>query len=85
MISIIFFPLKFNSFVPSIETYHLQLGTIQIMIFVQLVILIKKLWSFKNLEKSRKWDWTWILIAFNLVTSLVFIWKKVEEFEKIKK
>ena len=65
------------------KAYYIQVGTLQALTILQLVILIRKLWSFKNLEKSKKSDWTWLLILFNSITSLIFIWKRVDEFEEL--
>ena len=77
------FPTEFHWLVPSMKVYYIQVGTLQALTILQLVILIRKLWSFKNLEKSKKMDWTWLLIIFNLITSLIFIWKRVDEFEEL--
>jgi len=77
------FPTEFHWLVPSMEVYYLQVGTLQALTVAQLIILIRKLWSFKKIEKSKKTDWTWLLLLFTMVTSLIFIWKKVDEFEKL--
>jgi hypothetical protein len=74
------FPQEFIWLIPTMDAYYIQIATLQGLTIIQLVILIKKLWSFKNLEKSRKSDWTWILILFNSIASLIFIWKRVDEF-----
>jgi hypothetical protein len=77
------FPTEFRWLVPSMKAYYIQIGALQALTILQLVILIRKLWSFKNLEKSRKSNWTWLLILFNSITSLIFIWKRVDEFEEL--
>tara|TARA_R110002124_G_scaffold186179_2_gene353713 strand:- start:160 stop:507 length:348 start_codon:yes stop_codon:yes gene_type:complete len=77
------FPTEFHWLVPSMKAYYIQVGTLQALTILQLVILIRKLWSFINLEKSKKTNWTWLLILFNSITSLIFIWKRVDEFEEI--
>ena len=64
------------------NAYYVQLLFLQSLTIIQLIILIKKLWSFDNIDKSKKQGWTWILILFNSISSLIFIWKKVDEFEK---
>jgi len=46
----------------------------------QIIYLLKKLWSFKNIDKSIKNDWTWLLIFFAVICSPIFIWKKYEKF-----
>ena len=78
-----FFPMDFNWLVPSMTTYYFQVVILQVLTITQLIILIRRLWSFKNLEKSKKSFWTWILILLNPITVLVFIWKKVDEFEEL--
>ncbi|MDX1446968.1 hypothetical protein [Lishizhenia sp.] len=79
----VWIPKEFHWLVPSMKAYYIQVGTLQALTILQLVILIRKLWSFKNLEKSKKSDWTWLLILFNSITSLIFIWKRVDEFEEL--
>ncbi len=77
------FPTEFHWLVPSMEIYYLQIGIIQLFTIIQIIILIRKLWSFKNIEKSKKTEWTWLLILFTMLTSVIFIWKKVDEFDKL--
>ena len=77
------FPTEFHWLVPSMEIYYLQTGIIQLFTIIQIIILIRKLWSFKNIEKSKKTEWTWLLILFTMLTSVIFIWKKVDEFDKL--
>jgi hypothetical protein len=59
------FPTEFHWLVPTMKAYYIQIGTLQALTILQLIILIRKLWSFKNLEKSKKTNWTWLLIIFN--------------------
>ena len=77
------FPTEFHWLVPSMKAYYFQIGILQTLIILQLVILIRKLWSFKNLDKSKKKNWTWLLILYNLLTCLFFIWKQLDEFEEL--
>ena len=79
------FPTELHWLTPSMKAYYIQVGTLQALIILQLVILIKKLWSFKNLEKTRKTEWTWLLILFSSISALIFLWKRVDEFEEINK
>ena len=78
----LFFSEEFLWLTPSMNAYYVQLLFLQSLTIIQLIILIKKLWSFDNIDKSKKQGWTWILILFNSISSLIFIWKKVDEFEK---
>lgn len=77
------FPVEFHWLVPTMKAYYIQIGIFQGLTIIQLIILIRKLWSFKKLEKSIKSDWTWILILFNSIASLIFIWKRVDKFEEL--
>jgi len=52
------------------------------LILMQIGYLIYRLWNYKNIDKKIKTEWTWLLIIFNFISSLVFIWKKDTELEK---
>ena len=52
------------------------------LILMQIGYLIYRLWNYKNVDKKVKTEWTWLLIIFNFISSLVFIWKKDTELEK---
>ena len=52
------------------------------LILMQIGYLIYRLWNYKNVDKKIKTEWTWLLIIFNFISSLVFIWKKDTELEK---
>ena len=52
------------------------------LILMQIGYLIYRLWDYKNVEKKVKTEWTWPLIIFNFISSLVFIWKKDTELDK---
>ncbi|RZS92004.1 hypothetical protein [Aquimarina brevivitae] len=53
------------------------------IILIQISYLIYRLWTYKNVEKDKKTMWTVLLVIFNLITSLIFIWKKDNEFEQL--
>jgi hypothetical protein len=77
------FPTAFTWLHTSMDAYYFQLGTIQALTILQLVLLIKKVWSFKALERSTKTRWTWYLIFFNWMASLLFIWNRVDIFDSL--
>lgn len=56
--------------------------TISIIIYPTIAYLIYRLWSFENIEKEIKWNWTFLLILFSLVTMPIYIWKKDDELIK---
>jgi len=65
------------------NAYYIQVGILDTLLIIQLIVLIKKLWSFKNLDKSAKIEWTIYMIIFNTIAILIMIWSKLDEFEKI--
>jgi len=75
------FPEETHWLVPTMRVYYIQLISIFTFSIIQLIYLIRKLWSYKNLKKSIKTNWTWLLIIYTSITSLIFIWKKIDEFE----
>ncbi|PIB27880.1 hypothetical protein [Maribacter sp. 4G9] len=66
----------------NIVAYEFQNPFVTSLILIQLGYLIHRLWSFKNIQKEKKTNWTLLLVIFNVVTSLIFIWKKYSEFEQ---
>lgn len=77
---IAWFPEEFHWLVPSMKAHYIQIASLQGLIILQLVVLIRKLWSFEGLAKSKKKEWTWLLILYGLVTAPIFIWKRIDEF-----
>ncbi len=75
------FPEKFVWLIPSMDAYHAQIISLKVLTIIQLIVLIRKLWSFKSIPKSDKQFWTGMMIVFSSIASLVFIWKKVDQFE----
>lgn len=75
------FPTKFGWLFPTMNAYNVQMIVLNILIILQLIILIRKLYSFKSIEKSTKTNWTLLLIFFGQITTWIFIWWKVDEFE----
>ncbi len=53
------------------------------IILMQIGYLIYRLWNYKNVERKIKMEWTWLLIIFNFLSSLIFIWKKDTEFKNL--
>jgi hypothetical protein len=77
------FPTDFVWLIPNMDIYYLQVFIIQGLTIVQLVILLRRLWHYKTLDRSKKNEWTWLLILFPSITSLIYIWKKDQEFYQI--
>lgn len=76
------FPRKFAWLFPTMDAYNIQIGFLWIISAAQCIFLIWKLRSFKNMDKAVRSEWTLLLLWFNLIANLIFIWKKHDEFEK---
>jgi len=77
------FPEKFTWLIPDMKIYYILSLTIKALLIIQTVILIVRVWSYKNVSKSIKTNWTWLLILFGIITSLIYIWKKDNELIEI--
>lgn len=67
----------------SMKAYYLQLALIFILMVIAWVYLIRKLWLYKNIEKSEKTLWTFIILfAFSQITTLYYIWIKDKKLMK---
>ena len=53
--------------------FEYQALIVNVLILIQIGYLIFRLWDYKNVEKKVKTEWTWLLIIFNFISSLVFI------------
>lgn len=80
-----FFPVEFQWVFTSMESYYIQTVTSKILTIIQVIFLVRKVWSYRNIEKQKKKEWTWILILFNSISCLVFLWYKIDEFETLDK
>jgi len=55
------------------------------ILLIQIACLLYRLWSFKNLPRKLRVSWTAILVIFNILAGLVYIWIKDREFERLNK
>ena len=76
------FPTKFGWLFPDMNSYNIQMIVLNLLVILQIVILLKRLWRYKVLPKQDKTNWTWLLIFFSSITCLIYIWKKDSEFEE---
>ncbi|MDX5468233.1 MAG: hypothetical protein LPK45_00205 [Bacteroidota bacterium] len=83
VILILYFPKEFAWLSPSLKEYYFQLIVLELLYLIQVIPLIRKLWTLKQVKKSIKLEWTWIILFFSPISSLVFIWSKWEELNKI--
>ncbi|PWL40342.1 hypothetical protein DKG77_05855 [Flagellimonas aquimarina] len=65
--------------------FQYQAPIVNGLTLLQIGILIYRLWTYKNLPKEKKTNWTIFLVVFNVIASLIFIWKKDYVFEKMDK
>jgi hypothetical protein len=65
------------------KDYYILAGTLHVLNIIVMVLLIRKVWSYKKIEKSKKYEWTWIFILFNAIGSLIFIWIRMDQYEKL--
>ena len=63
----------------NIIDFEYQGPLVNVLTIVQIGYLIYRLWNFKNVKKSTKNNWTFSLILFNIIASLIYIWRKDEE------
>ncbi|KAB2807025.1 hypothetical protein [Phaeocystidibacter luteus] len=83
---IVFFnPQKLNWVFPDMQSYNLQMSVLAVLMLTSLGIQLRILWSFKNIARSKKVNWTWLQFFFSGIVGLFFIWKKWEEFELLDK
>ena len=48
---------------------------LQIFAILVYILLVKKLWGFKETSKSTKWTWTLLMIlVFQPITTLIYVW-----------
>jgi len=66
-----------NNFV----SFKYQSPILTSLILIQLGYLIYRLWSYKNIGREKKTEWTFLLIVFNVITCLFYIWQKDGQFE----
>jgi hypothetical protein len=55
------------------------------LILIQIGCLIYRVWSYKNIEKRIKSEWTWLFLLFSIISAPVYIWIKDDELCEINK
>ncbi len=77
------FPYEFQWLVPNMKVYYIQTATLQVLAILHFVILIRRVWSIKHLARSTRWNWTYLIIFFNLIAGPIFIWRKYDHFQNL--
>ena len=73
------FPVELHWATPTMKIYYILTGILQTLTLIQTIIILKILWSFERTQKSTKTNWTIVLILFNSIASLFFIWKEADK------
>jgi hypothetical protein len=68
-------PEKFTWLLPDFATYQTWTTSINALVLLTMVILIRRLWKFETIDKSKKTQWTALIILLNFVSTLFYIWK----------
>jgi hypothetical protein len=79
----VFFQL--TGFAPFIFDHGYNFEIALLLLFcLHMAFLIRRLWSFKSVDRKTKWDWTWIiLLCFYPIGALIYIWKQDDQFLKL--
>ena len=81
-----FWSIEFFSWITNnVIGFEYQAPIVNVLILTQIGYLIYRLWNYKNIDKDKKIMWTVLLVIFNCITSLIFIWKKDNEFKQLNK
>lgn len=68
------YPEKFTWLLPDMNAYFIWTLIINAAILISMIILIIRLWNFNFVERSKKTTWTWLMLFFNIITILIYIW-----------
>lgn len=55
---------------------------VNVIMMIQLVYLIYRIWQYKNINKDNKALWTVLILMFNFIACLLYIWKKDDELRR---
>jgi hypothetical protein len=65
-----------NNLVP----FEYQNLLVCILYIPALAYLIFRIWTFKNIDKNKKGNWTVLLLFLSVITMPIYIWRKDEVF-----
>lgn len=75
-----FFPVELAWVYPNWTAYYIQMGIINGLTLSVSIFLLVRIWRFKNIERSRKFGWTFLILFFGNLVALIYIWKKDADF-----
>jgi FlaA1/EpsC-like NDP-sugar epimerase len=67
------FPTQFRWLIRVESDYNIQLIR-NVLIAIAVLFLLLRVWNLKNVDKKIKWTWFLLLIVFNFISSLIYIW-----------
>jgi len=62
--------------------FEYQNTVVNLLYLPALSYLIYRIWTFKNIDKNTKGNWTVLLLFLSLVTMPIYIWRKDDIFIK---
>lgn len=74
------FPAETYWLVPTMEVYRMQTLSLFALSALQVGYLLYRLWSYKQVKRETKLSWTFLLVCFYAITSLIYIWYKEKSF-----
>ena len=63
------------------NSYYAITISIQALVIIQIIVIMKIISTYKNIENEKKWIWFIIIIAFQAIGSLIFIWNKNDKLK----
>ena|SRR5690606_18610190 len=79
--TITFFNVDFFRWITNnVLPYEYQTVVVNLIYLPALVYLIYRIWTFKNINKNMKGNWTVFLIFVGIITMPIYIWKKDDDF-----
>ena len=66
-----------NNLVP----FEYQNLIFSLILYPSLAYLIYRIWTFKNINKNIKWNWTFLILFFSIITAPYYIWNKDDTFK----
>ena len=75
------FPKEFIWLIPDMKSYYIITSAINGLNIICIIFLVRRLWSFNDVNKATKWNWTWLIILFSWITIYLYVWKKDKELK----
>ena len=79
---IFIYPTRFEWLIPDLMTYNTAVITINVLILISMLVLLRRIWKFENITTTKKSNWTWWIILFNVVAMHIYIWKMDDQFSE---